>query len=487
MDSKDTCRRIWIHGTLTCDSPLHVGDGEERLLKERESREERYHDSPGRYLTLYGGLDDLPRIPASTLRGSLRAAFGEEDGELFGYARGESGRAGALRLFDATPRRSDPPPCHRNDGSWSEQRRTILHHGVSLDPRTGTAKDHHLFTFELFPAGTRFDVAMELHPVGGLPLHSLLDRLLERFTHWNGGLDGAIGRGRGHGWGRVSWSTDRIRGLTEAGLRRWLDEGGPIESDSFTERLEYEFPQEQREMAAPVQLVIRPDGPLLVNAPTLVSDEEGEAKLVFLRDAGDHAVIPASTLRGLVRGRARRILATIAHRHFNAPADKAGEQVDPLVMRLFGDEGRRGTLSFGDARSEKKAEPHHQFFNAIDRFTGGVADGALYQVEAANCDLLRGDLRIDHERLPDDPWWKGLLLLIARDAMDGALAVGWGKARGFGAFRLAIEHAGERYDDVAEALGALERAGESPRQWVEALHRRIERQLKGETDEEQAA
>ena len=83
------------------------------------------------------------------------------------------------------------------------------------------------------------------------------------------------------------------------------------------------------------------------------------------------------------------------------------------------------------------------------------------------------------------PWALGLLSYLLRDAMEGDLSIGWGRARGFGALRLGVTLPdGPALDDWGQLLQALE-AGALPvtkselGAWTEAL----EQQLNADTGE----
>ena len=93
---------------------------------------------------------------------------------------------------------------------------------------------------------------------------------------------------------------------------------------------------------------------------------------------------------------------------------------------------------------------HLQQFVAIDRFTGGSSEGALYKVHAAPPCVVRGRISWRTAPDPDGDWRLALLAMLARDAMEGDLIVGWGKARGYGqgvaGLRLPAQPAGSDSD-----------------------------------------
>ncbi len=142
------------------------------------------------------------------------------------------------------------------------------------------------------------------------------------------------------------------------------------------------------------------------------------------------ACIPGSTLKGWARGQCRKIMLTLQD-------SKDGKGVDQLLDTIFGGtEHGAGCLRFDDALADvdEAKHLHPQTFNAVDRFTGGVKPGALFNVEAAWPEAFAGTVHYRADLLKG--WMKILLLYVLRDAEQGDLVVGWGKSKGFGRLRL---------------------------------------------------
>ncbi len=473
--------RIRIDGTLVTKGLLHCGDGETLGPNEWHSDSE---PRQGRINSVCIG-EQGPYIPASTLRGSLRARCPRPE-RLFGIAHGDEGQAGAVRLFDA--QRSDGPQ-DPGDQHWNQERRTSLRDGVSLDPITGTAAEHKLFAFEIVPEETHFRLELEADRITRTELAALLGLLAD----WNGSADTAIGRGCTKGWGGVAWQTGfQVSAITDGDIRDWLEANSDVPPtfqpiDDIPNATETLSTDNVRLTAK-----LRPTTPLLVNDAGRVQPRDqrtdADPQLEFMRTASGAALIPGSSLRGTLRAQARRILATIAHQCLDVPAKDAGEIIDPLVKQLFGTERRRSPLWIGDARGSVTTKPHPQFFNAICRFTGGVADGKLYWVCAADCPELTLTCTLDRhqQRRIEGDWWKGLLLLLVRDLYEDQIAVGWGKSRGFGAFGLHLDVGnGHNFDDFESLLGHLHRTfgADAPQTWVQALHTRIQDQVQTNASE----
>jgi hypothetical protein len=164
-------------------------------------------------------------------------------------------------------------------------------------------------------------------------------------------------------------------------------------------------------------------------------------------------------LAGAIRGRARRILATIAHQYYGISEDDAGEKIEPLIKEFFGSEERKGVLRLTEAKGE--AEEHIQNFIGVDRFTGGVNKGANYKARAAACEkLVAADCLLDRQLLPAGDWWKGMLLLVLLDGMDGEMQIGWGKAKGYGRMKFQLNYDGKFFGDREALLDMRVEMGE---------------------------
>jgi len=110
------------------------------------------------------------------------------------------------------------------------------------------------------------------------------------------------------------------------------------------------------------------------------------------------------------------------------------------ICRMFGSHEFIGRCSTSDAYLTEsfKAPGAHalEIRNgvAIDRFTGGAAPGAIYDLEV----LTRGEFSTSIEIRNFERWQLGLLGLILRDMEQGLVRIGFGKSRGLGRFEARI-------------------------------------------------
>ena len=416
--------RVRLEGILTAESPCHFGNGEPVIYNDSDSKDK---------LTAQPVCLDKegkPYIPSATLKGALRdrlqqaAELGHCDRALvaliFGDARkgdAEQSQAGRLRIEDAFIEGEAPVMQTRTH--------------VAIDPITATAADHRLFAQQLIPAGTGFKFICELEQISAAQLNQLR-ALLATF---DGSEQSSVGKGKSCYYGRLSWQESSVQVIDQASLTNWLlgHQAAPYNS-------EYKLPVlDEKVSLAPrigLDICIKPQGPLLINRLTQPA-KKGEPDLEFQRTADGHLLIPSTSVRGLLRGHCSKILRTMADSQTDQTmADKVA---DSLLNDLFGSTKQRSPLWVGDAISDNKVAPQQQTFNAIDRFSGAVADGALYTVEGARAGLLNLQCSICPQWLGQNRWARGLALLLLRDAMEGDLAIGWGKSKGYGALRASLK------------------------------------------------
>lgn len=484
--------RVSISGELVLESDMHLGSGTEDQIDLRDPREN------GQSYVPYGEVcrDRLgqPYIPASSLRGFLRhrllSLLGESDPDfkaLLGNSNEkvkdqngdvkQIGNAGLLRCYDATSTRP-------KDQSRLESR-------TSINAITGTAEEHHLFTQAMVPAGTRFKVSLELDYVS----QSQLAALLAVLNNIQGQVNDSLGRGKTIAQGRVKWVAGKTYYLDQRAASEWLTQSANTRwqmqelsanrlSDyaDLSARIDADAANHSR-----FQITLHPLSPILINDTQAVDNapEAEDAKLIATRK-NQHLCIPGASLKGMVRAQCRRILMTLLYGKLlqSLDTESANEMAqsiaDQHLIEIFGGEGQRGKFHIMDAlsREGEQVQDHEQTFNAIDRFTGGVADGKLYSVKAAFVGNMDSELVIhwpEHTKESEGDsseswqWAKGLLYLCLRDAMEQQLAVGWGKARGYGRFELSIKEAdsdqlhrtwnsyySQQNDPVKQAVAALQ-------------------------------
>lgn len=433
-----TYYRVRLTGELCTLSELHIGRGEvvENTVSSADAKQDQTISKPSAVLL---DIKGQPYIPASTLRGFLRAQLALEAADvLFGSgnkpeAEGR-GMMGLVRIYDAQWQASTIELT---------QLPTVTRTGI--DPVTQATKQHHLASHEFVPVNTRFRVELEIDQrltalrtdsasacLGELD-DTLIQALLDALTHFNAESSAQLGKGKSIGQGRLQWELKTLEAISLEQLKAWAQatakNSKPLDGyyQSLTEQFKPSPMSDKTWTVLPLQL--RAMSPLLINNPedeALKTEALGAPKQVFLKRVGEQnvALIPGSTLKGWCRAQCRRILLTLTQ-------NNQLNQVENLLVQLFGSTDQVGVLRFYDATvAYTEGDIHKQTFNAVDRFTGGVKEGALYSVDALYPQTAFAGQVAYQGKLP--AWMKWLLLLVWRDAEEGDLIVGSGKAKGYG-------------------------------------------------------
>ena len=448
--SRTIVGKVWVRGDLVAQTPISVGGL-----------------GAGEHVDLDVAVDGSGKlyIPGTSLAGPMRAWLSKNVepeamvDELFGFIEQteDKGQASSLFIEDSPAR-----------GAVRERR-----HGIALREDTGTVADGFFYTRGLLPRGTRFLLEMELdidkspepgteHPAGALaPLLRALCAGEIRF-----------GACKTRGMGELRLENLRVDYYdfakdTEA-LDRWLASGGSSE-DRESLGLEQELkklerfgaPKQREQRLFEVLIHWRALSPVMVKAGRdgveadmlpLMSGVEGAKGAA----GGIAPVLPGSSIKGVLRAQARRILHTL----FDPDGENASEKPEYLGLldALFGSTEWAGRLSVDDVyyRREAPLSPgawlkedvdalnavteRHQHV-AIDRFTGGASEGALYSARPVKRD--EGGKKSGWEPirlaldLSDFPEAEGraalaLLKLLIRDLRDGYVPIGFGSRRGMG-------------------------------------------------------
>ena len=434
---------------LVTDSPLHSGGIDEVVDRSRDPKERA---TVARRFARDG--HSRPVLTGRSVKGALRAAcqrFREEHGDAVGLAKRELrqlwGDDGTRGAGSAAPLRASAITVHTvelpTEGCQRDKEHKIMlptRMGNAIDRYWGSAGDTALFEHEYLPRGK--ELALTITAEAGLPDGVEVPQgdvpppgpeQVEKLFALIVGLvkDGrvAFGGRQNAGWGRVAlsdsekaWTLTKAEPGSRAGLEEWLSGAGgrsvdvdPVDCggngrmrieitwDSPTGILVAEPPQEDdsREDS---------DAGAADGSPGGADSEETKPARPLRAgpEETDPIVLPGSSVRGALRTRATRIARTIllAKKDPSTEADwsDAGvhEQLaqDPSLVRdLFGSTTHRGALTVLDTLAAEDGPSRKVTHNAGDRWTGGVADGALYSEEVYDSTWNSIVLELDLDRL----------------------------------------------------------------------------------------
>ena len=380
-----------------------------------------------------------PLLLGTSLGGALRSYLGDVLGgyrsqedtcvaELFGGARGlESGDQSPLIVFDSL-------------GEIPKDKMAEIRDGVQIDPRWGVAEDKKKYDFEVIPAGTTFPLRFDLL-IPDMDQEDFLVSLLVAALQGLARGEISLGARRSRGLGKVQatrWWANRYDLTSREGWLEWtlseywepdqqlLPENSASSSPEEACRRTYDkidlksFEDKRECIRADLQFEIQ--GSLLIRSAPGVTDAPD---VVHLHTSG-RPVLPGTSLVGVLRSHALRIARLMR-----------GAAGDSLVTRLFGPR-LEGTTFKDFAPSASKLRVSESFIEnptkknqtriAVDRFTGGVAKGALFDEQV----LQKGRIMVHLEIRNPTEEEAGLLVLLIRDLLAGEIPVGGGASVGRG-------------------------------------------------------
>ncbi len=452
--------RWHIKGTLVAETPLHVGGmGSDPLVDLSLAV-----DGQGSYY-----------IPGTSLAGALRGWMtrtgsketqqGESEiDKLWGFqqAKGDGGHASFIVVEDAP----------------IKTRFTEIRDGVGIDRVSGTAAEGIKFDRAVLPKGTEIPLELTIEDPDRYMASSEL--ALDTLIALEQG-EISIGGAKTRGLGRVKLKDLKVIEQDFASFKGILQTlrgtGDPVELD-------------RRESSAirsrmGISIHWQPIGPVMVKA-----EAEGNAvdmlPLTSRMEGGSLSfVIPGSSIKGSLRSQAERIMRTLLQQ--DIPNDEDSKQRFlsqtkglPLIRELFGEAARMGenensmreqlgylgSLKIDDCYTQSvrlsseqwqaifTAEDSQQlvsalnnanlnqtqqaFHVAIDRWTGGAADGFLYSaLEPMGIAWDPIQLRLDLDRAGESRLSVvALLLFLIRDLAKGRIPIGFGVNRGYGAIEI---------------------------------------------------
>ncbi len=438
---------------LEAETPLFVGSGDSSLLKDALVQKD---------------IHGLPMIQGTSLAGILRHAIedrlADEDKEywndFFGYqllnskeSRGSRVKISSAYLVIENNRVAEgltPGIDINNYRAWFEDLPVRQHVKIT---HKGTAKEHGLFDNEVVYKGCRFLFEVELKGT---------EEDEEKWDEFLSTLNNPmfrIGQGTRNGYGklRVVQCRSKMFDLRkEEDFQAYMDFDPSLNIDN--KLTDTEIQPKNKNVIVHYQLMLKPESFFTFSAG--YGDEEVDSvpvqEEVITYDANgtmqsprQFTLIPASSIKGAISHR----VAYHYNKRKNIYADEINddkffefvEEYNKAVYELFGgaegseaqDEGIRGKVIFDDILDNEIK--NDKIFNhvAIDRFTGGAMDGALFSEKVSYFDsdekVLELNIYVEKEPLQDEVI-KGALEDALTDICRGLLPLGGMTTKGNGIF-----------------------------------------------------
>lgn len=415
---------------------------------------------------------------AGTLRVHYQSIFGEEaTRDVWGYQQGLDGNVSQLSVYDSIINLPESVSIEVRDG-------------VAIDRNTGTAAFGYKYDIAIIPTGASFEISLELEKGLQDPKVDLntIDNIVAILRSEN--LRFGAAQTRGFGLVQIKKLQVTVDELTDkssllATLRKQ------------TRELDVTKKSTQRPTLN-IQIEWEPLGPVMVKREVQGLTFDG-VPLTSRRSGKEVFVIPGASLKGCFRSRAENIIRTLLQQG-GSPSENFAKQIDVcLVNEVFGSSknndarssGRRGALFFRDCYSttslpenliqdllfsESDAETinttpkalrphlHHTYHVAIDRWTGGAADGMLYSILEPvdlSWEPIKLSLDLNWLRQPSSQDQRmpavALLLLLLRDFSNKRIPIGFATTRGMGFvkvnnIKISTLGAGDEFNSITNSV-----------------------------------
>ena len=466
MDDFPIVRRLYARGKWKLESVAHFG-GDETSVAD---------------MSLLQDENEKPFIPGASIAGAARSFLARQTQPWNKYRKGHEDLT-LKRLFGGDMRQQRQQSEKDNDNmsalivadAHCEQASTSIRDGVRVDTRFGSAAAGAKFDVEVVERETEFELNLECVIRRGDNSDTLADmflNLLQAFQH--GGIRLGARTRRGYGHGKVeSWKVRDLLMNDPEDVKAWLnrDIWSCAEKPLTLCPLQYDesiclvLPAHRPEntLAPPLlqpdqrrYFQIEADFALRTSLLIRSSPAEPDAPdMVHLQSAGK-PVVPGTSFAGAFRHRAALIADILGWKPQKTndyeDADAVCDMFGPIHKQKSNEEqehkeDRQEELWASRIWIEEKlvqnVESQWQHRVAIDRFTGGSLDGALFNekpvypirlddfAQEASTPNLRLVLTLEE---PEDAEI-GLLLLTLRDFWQGHAALGGETSNGRGTLR----------------------------------------------------
>lgn len=414
-------------------------------------------------------VNGLPYIPGTSIAGIVRHAIGEEKAKIF-FGKHESEKAddrhGSDIIFtecrmvgkDGTVIDGMASEALLNDDFYSHFRKLPIRQHVRINHR-GVTSDTGKFDEQVVFKGTRFCFELEMLSQGkeGQDNFNSVIRILKGDTL-------RIGSSTRRGLGEIkiySLQTAVLNLNDDSDLKAYLDKPSSLNDGDWSKwKQEDETTLSSFEEYHRYELRLKPDDFFLFGSG--MGDDDADmtpvkATCIYWDKMSpgfktDLVLIPGASVKGAL---AHRVAFYYNRQTGQYADDRTKEELNKIcgsnnlaVKELFGYEGEKkegktvgqkvGNVIISDVILDKQVEDKLLNHVAIDRFTGGAIDGALFseKVVYASMEEEEGDYRINVLVRHQD-YAEGVITSLEKALKDiccGMLPLGGGVNRGHGCF-----------------------------------------------------
>ena len=405
-------RRLYARGTWKLESVAHFGGDETGVAD----------------MCLLRDADGHPFIPAASIAGATRNFLARQSKPWAKYKEGDEGPA-LKRLFGGADKEDTMSALIIADATCvSKQTATSIRDGVRVDTQSGSAAEKAKFDVEVVERGTEFELCLECvirHGDDSSKLKNWFLAILHGFQQGDIRL-GARTR-RGYGRGKVaSWEIRDLKMDNPEDVMAWLRDKVWCRPESNL--TPHPLQSDQRQYFCLEASFILRTSLLIRSSP---SDPEAP-DMVHLHSAGE-PVVPGTSFAGAFRHRASLIATTIGWSE-NAVSEIFGPVHEQGAEEKKEDKkkGLWASRVWIEEQLVKNVEPRWQDRVAIDRFTGGSLQNALFNEKPIFPKESTPHLKLKLTLEEPDDAEIGLLFLTLRDFWHGHAALGGETSNGRG-------------------------------------------------------
>lgn len=430
--SRQIVYRVMAKGTLRLTSAAHFGNGNTRTEERKDN-----NAKPGETYTvmelLSDPIHDTPILPGATIAGGLRHYLTQR---TVGYRKKDEDADSIMKILFGEALDEDKGNQSRLiiHDAYTEYGRRSTRDGVAINSKTRTAKDGKLFKLDVWEAGAKFDVCIELvlHDGDDIKAYKQAFATLLKALQ-DGEIPMGARKNRGYGQCVVdSWAIYEYDLRTITGFLGWVNNDLSHATPQFIEGHASYIDNRQRVvLSATFELC---DSLMIRQYPPPKDDPNAQQDPTrHLTDAFNNPLLTGTSIAGALRARAEKILNTIG-------------KPTSIIHKMFGDDGKdeydkkvrdikASRLIVKEGAIQNGNMDYIQTRVKIDRFTGGVIQGALINEQPLFAeDKTR--VTIELELRNPKPEEIGLLLLLLKDLwtedlpLGGESSIGRGRLRG---------------------------------------------------------
>ena len=411
VDNDAVVRRLYAQGKWKLDSVAHFGGDETGIAD----------------MCLLRDADGQPFIPGASIAGAARSFLAQQSLPWEKYQRGDESQM-LKRFFGGAGKKDTMSALIVADACVSEEATTSIRDGVRVKTQSGSAADGAKFDVEVVERGTEFELRLECIIRDGNDngddnneLEKLFLALLHGFQQGDIRLGARTRRGYGHGK-VASWEIRDLKMDNPEDVMAWLrDEAWSRPARDLTPR---PLSSDQRQyFCLEADFILRTS--LLIRSSP--SDPEAP-DMVHLHSAGK-PVVPGTSFAGAFRHRASLIASTIGW------SEKAVSEIFGPVHEQKAknpQEGLWASRVWIEEKLVKNVESRWQNRVAIDRFTGGSLQNALFNEKPIFPQESTPHIKLKLTLEEPDDAEIGLLFLTLRDFWHGHAALGGETSNGRG-------------------------------------------------------